>query len=255
MRGTLLAGIVDVENHLSIVGGVRMRNVLTAFLCLLFLPGISFAGDKINLENEEEKISYSVGYQMGGDFKKQKIAIQSEAFLKGIQDALSETKPAMSEQEMRQTLIDLKKKVEALQREEKLAMVEKNREAGKTFLEENAKKDGVKTQPSGLQYEVLTAGEGEPPKATDTVTVHYRGTLINGTEFDSSYSRNQPATFALNRVITGWTEGLQLMKPGAKYKLFIPPDLAYGERGAGAQIGPNSTLIFEVELIDVKSND
>ena len=136
-----------------------------------------------------------------------------------------------------------------------MAMVEKNRESGKAFLESNAKKEGVKTVQSGLQYKVLTEGNGEPPKATDTVTVHYRGTLLDGTEFDSSYSRNQPATFALNRVIAGWTEGLQLMKPGAKHMLFIPPELAYGERGAGAQIGPNSTLIFEVELLDVKSND
>jgi len=236
-------------------GGIRMRISIITFLCLIFLCNVSLAEDKTALETEDERISYSVGYQMGGDFKNQKLNIQPETFLKGIQDALAATQPAMSEQEMRQTLIDLKTKVEAQQREEKLAMTEKNRESGKAFLESNAKKEGVKTVQSGLQYKVLTEGDGEPPKATDTVTVHYRGTLIDGTEFDSSYSRNQPATFALNRVIPGWTEGLQLMKPGAKLMLFIPPELAYGERGAGAQIGPNSTLIFEVELLEVKSGE
>ena len=232
-----------------------MRISIITFLCLIFLCNVSLAEDKTALETEDERISYSVGYQMGGDFKNQKLNIQPETFLKGIQDALAATQPAMSEQEMRQTLIDLKTKVEAQQREEKLAMTEKNRESGKAFLESNAKKEGVKTVQSGLQYKVLTEGDGEPPKATDTVTVHYRGTLLDGTEFDSSYSRNQPATFALNRVIPGWTEGLQLMKPGAKHMLFIPPELAYGERGAGAQIGPDSTLIFEVELLEVKSGE
>jgi len=232
-----------------------MRFSIITILGLIFLCNVSFAGDKIDLTNEDERISYSVGYQMGGDFKRQKLDIQPDAFLKGIQDALAEADPQMTDQEMRQTLIDLKKSVEALQREEKQAMAKNNLESGKAFLEDNAKKDGVKTVPSGLQYKILTEGKGEPPKATDTVTVHYRGTLIDGTEFDSSYKRNQPATFALNRVITGWTEGLQLMKPGAKHMLFIPPELAYGAQGAGAQIGPNSTLIFEVELLDVKRSN
>lgn len=232
-----------------------MKHILLAVLTgCLFAPA-SWAGDAGLVESEDGKISYSVGYQMGGDFKRQKLAIQPEAFLKGVQDALSGTGPAMPEEEMRQTLIDLKKRVTALQREEKLALAERNRSQGETFLEENGKKEGVKTLPSGLQYRVLSAGEGQAPWATDMVTVHYRGTLIDGTEFDSSYSRNQPATFALNRVIKGWTEGLQLMKPGAKYRLFIPPHLAYGERGAGAKIGPNSTLIFDVELLEVKKGD
>jgi FKBP-type peptidyl-prolyl cis-trans isomerase FkpA len=124
-------------------------------------------------------------------------------------------------------------------------------EAGKAFLAENATKEGVITTPSGLQYLVLTEGEGTSPKATDTVVVHYRGTLLNGAEFDSSYARREPAEFPLNRVIKGWTEGVQLMKPGAKFRFFIPPNLAYGSRGAGIDIGPNETLIFEVELLKV----
>ena len=130
--------------------------------------------------------------------------------------------------------------------------MEANSEAGKTFLAENAKREEIITTSSGLQYEVLVKGEGDSPKVTDEVTVHYHGTLIDGTVFDSSVERGQPATFPVNGVIPGWVEALQLMKPGAKYKLFIPSDLAYGERGAGQMIGPNSTLVFEVELISVK---
>src|SRR5881394_629143 len=129
---------------------------------------------------------------------------------------------------------------------------EKNKAEGEKFLEENKKKDGVKTTASGLQYKVLKEGSGPSPKETDTVVTNYRGTLIDGTEFDSSYKRNEPATFPVNRVIKGWTEALQLMKPGGKYKLFIPSNLAYGPGGAGGDIGPNATLIFEVELLSSK---
>ncbi len=127
---------------------------------------------------------------------------------------------------------------------------EENKAAGEAFLAKNTKKENIKTTASGLQYEVLTKGEGKSPAATDTVTVHYKGTTLEGKEFDSSYSRNSPATFPLNRVIAGWTEGLQLMNVGAKYRFFIPSNLAYGERGAGADIGPNAALIFEVELLN-----
>ncbi|MDA8100356.1 MAG: FKBP-type peptidyl-prolyl cis-trans isomerase [Nitrospiraceae bacterium] len=131
---------------------------------------------------------------------------------------------------------------------------EKNLKEGEAFLAANAKKEGVKTLPSGLQYEVIKEGTGKKPAATDTVTVHYKGTLINGMEFDSSYKRNQPSTFPLNRVIPGWTEGVQLMKEGSKYRLFIPSHLAYGSRGAGGLIGPNATLIFEVELLSIQKH-
>lgn len=129
---------------------------------------------------------------------------------------------------------------------------QENKEAGEAFLAENAKKAGIKTTASGLQYEVLNEGSGNTPKASDNVTVHYKGTTISGVEFDSSYGRGEPATFPLNRVIAGWTEGLQLMKEGAKYRFYIPSDLAYGERGAGRAIGPNATLIFDVELLKVQ---
>jgi len=232
-----------------------MKQIAIVLLGLTLFSGLCWAAGDLDLNDEKTRTSYSVGYQVGGDFKRQGMEINPEILVKGIQDALKDAQPAMTEEEMRQTLVDLQKRVTEAQQEEKRMQSERNIVEGKEFLTANAGKEGVTVLSSGLQYQVVTEGEGNAPKATDTVTVHYRGTLTDGTEFDSSYSRNQPATFALNRVITGWTEGLQLMKPGAKYKLFIPPDLAYGERGAGAQIGPNSTLIFEVELLDVKSSD
>jgi FKBP-type peptidyl-prolyl cis-trans isomerase len=148
-------------------------------------------------------------------------------------------------------LKSLQQRVAAAQQQQKKETADKNLAAGKAFLDENGKKEGVVTLPSGLQYKITTEGKGANPKATDTVTVHYRGTLIDGTEFDSSITRGQPAKFKLDQVVKGWTEGLQLLKPGSKAQLFIPPNLAYGERGAGP-IGPNSTLIFDVELIGIE---
>jgi len=229
-----------------------MKQMPMFFAILMFVSSLCWAAGSLDLEDEKVRTSYSVGYQVGGDFKRQGMEINPEILVKGIQDALKDAQPAMTEEEMRQTLVDLQKRVTEAQQEEKRMQSERNIVEGKEFLTANAGKEGVTVLSSGLQYQVITEGKGDAPKATDTVTVHYRGTLIDGTEFDSSYSRGKPATFALNQVIKGWTEGLQLMKPGAKYKLFLPPDLAYGERGAGAQIGPNSTLIFEVELLDVK---
>jgi len=213
--------------------------------------GVGFAADKPEVKEEKDKISYSVGYQVGGDFKRQGVGLNPDLLLKGVQDAMSGGNPLMTPEEMNKTLVDLKKKIVAEQREEQKKAAEKNMADGKKFLEGNAKKEGVKSLPSGLQYKVIQAGSGAPPKKTDSVTVHYRGTLIDGTEFDSSHKRGKPATFQVDRVIAGWTEALQLMKPGAKWQLFIPANLAYGERGAGPRIGPNSTLIFDVELIKV----
>jgi len=221
---------------------------------VLFL-GAGVAADKPEVKGESDRISYSVGFQVGGDFKRQGVDLNPDLLVKGIKDAMSGSNPLMTEQEMRKTLVDLKKRIVTAQREEQKKAAEKNLAEGKKFLEANAKKEGVKTLPSGLQYKVMKKGSGASPKKTDTVTVNYKGTLIDGTEFDSSYKRGKPATFRVNGVIAGWTEGLQLMKPGAKWQLFIPANLAYGERGAGPRIGPNSTLIFEVELISIKAGD
>jgi len=222
---------------------------------ILTLAAVLAAGpllaQDLKLETEDQKISYSVGYQVGGDFKRQGQQIDPDAMVRGVQDALSDGKPLLTDKEMSDILIQLKQKIMMMQQEERERISRESAAAGKTFLSENATKGGVKSLPSGLQYQVLKEGSGDKtPAATDTVTVQYRGTLIDGTEFDSSYSRGQPATFALNQVIKGWTEGVQLMKPGAKYKFFIPPDLAYGPRGGG-KIPPNSTLIFEVELVSI----
>jgi FKBP-type peptidyl-prolyl cis-trans isomerase FklB len=209
------------------------------------------AAEPVQLEDENDRINYSLGYQIGGDLKRQQVEVNGEVLLHGIDDAMTGAAPVLSEDEMRNTLIELKRKVIALQAQERAAALQKNLQAGEEFLAANAKRDGVVSLPSGLQYRVLEPGSGKQPAATDTVTVHYRGTLIDGTEFDSSYSRNKPATFRADRVIEGWREALQLMQEGAKWELFIPAKLAYGDKGAG-KIQPNSTLIFEVQLIKVE---
>jgi FKBP-type peptidyl-prolyl cis-trans isomerase FklB len=219
---------------------------------MAFLSGFSAAAEKPEVKEQKDKISYSVGYQVGGDFKRQGVGLNPEMLVKGAQDALSGAEPLVSPREMDQTLVDLKKKIVTEEKAGRKKLAEKNLKDGKDFLEQNAKKEGVVTLPSGLQYKALKEGSGASPKANDNVTVHYRGTLIDGTEFDSSYKRNKPATFRLDRVIPGWTQALTLMKPGAKWQLFIPAKLAYGERGAGTKIPPGSTLIFDVELVSVQ---
>jgi FKBP-type peptidyl-prolyl cis-trans isomerase FklB len=215
---------------------------------ILSLASIGFGEDKPQLKDLKDKVSYSVGLSVGSNFKKQGQDLNPDAVLAGLKDALSGKQPALSEKEMQETMEAWSKQMEDKQK----AVGEKNVADGVKFLAENKSKSGMKTTASGLQYKVIKEGSGAQPKVTDTVTVHYRGTLINGTEFDSSYKRGQPASFPVNGVIKGWTEALQLMKAGSKYQLFIPSSLAYGERAAGADIAPNSTLIFEVELLDVK---
>jgi len=227
----------------------RMLAVTTALLLLL---AAAVAEEGPAPEDHQEIVNYSIGYQVGGDFRRQQVEIDPASLLRGVQDALSGAEPEMSQQEMDNTLSELQRQLGDAQEKRRQATAQRNLEAGRAFLEANASQAGVTTLPSGLQYRVIEEGEGDSPKADDTVTVHYRGTLIDGKEFDSSYRRDQPATFLLKRVIRGWTEGLQLMKPGAKYQLFVPPDLAYGERGGGSRIPPNSTLVFEVELLSVQ---
>lgn len=228
-----------------------MKYLLMTSFSIVMLFSVCFAGEKVELKDENDKVSYSVGYQVGGDFKRQGVELNPEILVKGIQDAITESEPILSQKEMRTILVDLKKSITAAQQKERKEKAQKNLADGKAFLSENGKKEGVKILSSGLQYRVIKEGTGVKPKATDTVTVHYRGTLINGTEFDSSYKRGEPATFRADRVIPGWKEALQLMKEGAKWQLFIPSDLAYGERGGGP-IEPNSTLIFDVELISIQ---
>jgi len=197
-------------------------------------------------------MSYIIGMDLGRNFQKQAIDIDPDILAQGIKDGLSGGKALLSEQEVRETLAAFQAEMVAKQTEVAKKMGEKNKKEGEAFLAENQKKEGVKTLPSGLQYRVIQAGTGKSPKATDEVTAHYRGTLIDGTEFDSSYRRGKPETLPIGGVIAGWTEALQLMQEGAKWQLFVPSNLAYGERGAGRDIGPQATLIFEIELISIQ---
>jgi len=199
------------------------------------------------LKDQKDKVSYSIGMQIGFNLGRQKVDINPDILAAGIKDAIA-GKPQLTTDQVKDIMSQFEKDMEQKQKQ----AGEKNKTEGAKFLEDNKKKPGVKTTASGLQYKVEKEGTGSQPKATDMVTVNYRGTLIDGTEFDSSYKRNQPATFPVNGVIKGWTEALQLMKQGAKYQLFIPSNLAYGERAMGPDIGPNSTLIFDVDLVDVK---
>ncbi len=226
-----------------------------AFIILLsigFFFSLSAAGDKLKLKDQRDKGSYSLGYQFGESLKRGGMDIKLTAYTHGIQDTLGRKEPLMRIEEIRATVRGLPQRTIVAQKEKHKELAAKNLSEGKTFMQKNAKIKGVKTLPSGLQYRVLVKGSGRNPKANDTVTVHYSGTFINGTEFDSSYKRGRPQTFQVNGVIRGWTEALQLMKEGAKWQLFIPPKLAYGKRGRGSRMPPNSTLIFEVELISIK---
>ena len=214
-------------------------------------PGES-ADKELTLETEKQKASYSIGYNIGSNLKAGLDELELSILMQGIKDGALKDKPQLSFDEMQKASIGFQQKLRTRQMEKRKGLGEKNKVEGEAFLKENATKEGVKVTASGLQYKVLQEGTGATPKATDIVKVHYRGTLIDGTEFDSSYSRGDPATFPLNRVIPGWTEGVQLMKVGAKYKFFTPSELAYKDRAVGAKIGPNSVLIFEVELLGIE---
>ena len=230
-----------------------MKVLLTAVLSIAMLANQACAGEKkMELKSEKDKVSYSIGLEIGSSFKKQAMDIDTDALAAGIKDALSGSKPILTENEVKEVMTAFQKGMAAKQAEKMKGLAEKNSKEGEAFLAENKKKEGVKTTGSGLQYKVITAGNGPMPKDTDTVSVNYRGTLIDGSEFDSSYKRGEPVSFPVNGVIKGWTEALRLMKVGSKWQLFIPSNIAYGERGAGGQIGPNATLIFEVELLSIK---
>ena len=207
-------------------------------------------------KDEKEKISYALGMNVGnslkGNLKTQDVDVDTETLVKAFQEGLNGSATRITEAQDREILNEFRKELRVKQQEKQKMLSEKNKKDGTAFLAENKTKPGVTTLPSGLQYKILTEGTGPIPKSGDTVTVNYRGTLLDGTEFDSSFKRGQPATFKVTGVIKGWTEALQLMKTGSKWRLVIPPELAYGERGTPA-IGPNATLTFEVELLSIKS--
>ena len=211
--------------------------------------------DGFELKTDKDKASYAIGMNIGQNLKKQSEVIDSSVVERGMKDALAGDKTLMTEDEAKAALVTLQANMRKKQEEQVQLAGEANKKEGEAFLASNKGKDGVVTLPSGLEYKILKEGNGPKPAASDSVVCNYRGTLINGTEFDSSYKRGQPATFPVSGVIKGWTEALQLMPVGSKWQLFVPPDLAYGARGAGGGIAPNSTLIFDVELVSIKSSD
>jgi FKBP-type peptidyl-prolyl cis-trans isomerase FklB len=221
---------------------------------LLVMSSASIHADEakpMSLDDRSARISYSLGYQIGGDFKDMGVEMDAAAVVKGIEDAMTGTEPLMPQKAMNGILLELKRKAVDSERKQlsqnRREMELQYLDEGKKFMQENAKKQGVKTTASGLQYRIIEAGTGKTPGPTDKVTVNYRGTLTDGNEFDSSYKRGEPATFPLNGVIKGWTEGLQLVQEGGKIQLVVPQELAYGGRGPLA----HRTLIFDVELISV----
>jgi FKBP-type peptidyl-prolyl cis-trans isomerase FklB len=223
-----------------------------AAIAILALGSWAQAQEAKGLKDQREKLSYVIGVDIGKALEKQGVQIDPGIVAKGLKDGFSGGKLLMNDQEIQETMTAFQKEMRVKQEAALKQAGEKNKKEGEAFLAENKTKEGVKALPSGLQYKVIKAGSGKKPKATDTVVTHYKGTLLDGTEFDSSYRRNQPATFKVNGVIRGWTEALQLMEEGARWILYVPSALAYGERGAGGQIGPNATLIFEVELVSIQ---
>ena len=229
-----------------------MKYSLFIIVCLALLACQGNTQDKIQLKTQKDSVSYMLGMSIGKNFKMQSIEVDAKIVAQAIDDQLSGKTSMLSDSQAQNLMMtfqnDMKGKLEAKQKE----LGEKNKKEGAEFLAANKKKDSVKTTASGLQYKVLKMGTGKKPTGDQTVSVNYRGTLVDGTEFDNSFKRGQPATFALSQVIKGWTEGLELMPLGSKWMLYIPPELGWGEQGEGHVIPPNATVIFEVELLEIK---
>lgn len=244
---------------------MTLMKFITNTFCLLLVSSLLFIGCNSNsgssgsasLESKVDSVSYSLGYQNGQFLKQRSMTdVDPELLKAGLEDALEEQDAQLSDAEMQQVVRSFQMEAQKKAQQQKVKEAEENKKKGEDFLAENKEKEGVKVTDSGLQYKVLEEGSGVSPDTTDKVRVNYKGTLIDGTVFDSSYERGEPVTFPLNRVIPGWTQGLQLMKEGAKYKFFIPGDLAYGQNPPPrSPIGPNETLIFEVELLKVNPED
>jgi FKBP-type peptidyl-prolyl cis-trans isomerase len=230
----------------------RLTFALPLALCLA-ASAPAFAqqsGGDTPLSNPQAQASYAIGMNIGASMREDGLVIDEQAFLRGVKDALANARPAITEEQADAALRQMQIEVSTRRMERIAALAQANAEAGEAFLKANAAKPGVVTLPSGLQYQILTPGAGPRPSASDTVRTHYRGTLLDGTEFDSS--GQTPASFPVGQVIPGWTEALQLMPVGSKWRLFVPPSLAYGGRGAGQEIGPNATLVFDVELLGIE---
>ena len=218
---------------------------MKTIICILFVSTAVWAG------SDMKKVSYAIGSQMGESLTSQGVELDIDSFIQGIRDGIAGTS-TMKAEEISQIMMAFQTEMREKQNQMRIEKAAKNKAEGTAFLEKNKTAEGVKVTESGLQYKINSEGTGKKPKETDRVKVHYTGKLIDGTVFDSSVERGTPAEFAVNGVIKGWVEGLQLMNEGAKYTFYIPSDLAYGERGAGAKIGPDAMLIFDVELIEIK---
>jgi len=233
---------------------IRVKTILflvfTASIFFTQIPVFAAEGDIKELTTENDKISYALGFNIGNNIQ-ENYSLNLEAFFQGIKDSKGGSN-MLSDEQTQQSLMAFQQQIQQKQIEAMKIRTEKNKAAGKAFLEANKTKEDVKTLASGLQYKVIKKGDGASPKASDTVSCHYKGTAIDGKEFDSSYKRGKPASFQLDSVIKGWTQALLLMKTGSKWMLYIPEDLAYGDRGAGKAIEPGSTLIFEVELLSIQ---
>mgnify|MGYP002623728325 CR=1 FL=1 len=229
----------------------RISVYLTVAIVSGTIVSASSAQDDKKPETLMEKVSYSIGLRIGKNFAGDGVEADLNWLTEGIKHGLAEAEPLLTEKESREAMVQFQKDLQEKQMAKAEADAKKNKAEGEAFLKANKEKEGVKATDSGLQYKILQEGDGESPKETDTVKVHYHGTLLDGTVFDSSVERGEPAQFPVNRVIAGWTEALQLMKVGDKYRLYIPSSLAYKERGAGGDIGPNATLIFDVELLEI----
>jgi FKBP-type peptidyl-prolyl cis-trans isomerase FklB len=218
----------------------------------IILPACQSMQHKTELKTLQDSVSYSIGMDIGKNLKGQMIDVNPDALAQALKDLNGDGKPMLTDAQARSAMMAFQTQMMATHAEKMKAAGEKNKKDGEVFLAENKKKEGVVTLPSGLQYKVLTIGNGKKPRATDKVTLNYRGVLIDGTEFDNSYKRGEPAVFPVNGIIKGLSEALQLMPVGSKWQIVIPADIAYGEQGAGAQIAPNAVLIFEIELMGIK---
>jgi len=234
-----------VKSKLFSITTLFINTTIVSLFTVLLANG-AFAADS-KPSTEKEKFSYTIGFQIGQGFKRDGLEVDTKSMSQAINDVMKDKAPKLSPDEMRAAMEGAQKKLAAARK----VKSDKAKTTGDKYLAANGKKDGVMTRESGLQYKVISTGKGKQPKATDSITAHYKGTLIDGTEFDSSYRRGEPATFNVGQVIAGWKEILPLMKEGDKWQVFIPSNLAYGERGQGATIGPNETLIFDIELIKV----
>jgi FKBP-type peptidyl-prolyl cis-trans isomerase FklB len=234
---------------LQAVAVAALLAMSTSVVCAQTTPGqkpaAQPAGGQNGLNTTQQKASYAIGIGVAESIKSDQLDLDQAALIKGITDGMNGVKPPLSDQEMSEA-------VQQFQKDQVAKISDKNKKEGAKFLAENKTKEGVKTTPSGLQYKVIKSGSGATPGPTDEVTAHYKGTLLDGKVFDSSYDRGQPIHLRADKVIKGWSEAMQMMKVGDKWQLFIPSELAYGEGGAGSTIGPNAVLVFDVELLDVK---